>query len=80
MFEILPCGSHFLLINSFEENHKFSNKNNHLPAWRKIENIFLPHVHDLNHLLEKFFCPDSNLRVKTMYESVKEEVLMRPKW
>ena len=30
----------FILLTSFEENHKFSNKNNHLPAWRKIRNIF----------------------------------------
>ena len=26
----------FILLTNFEENHKFSNKNNHLPAWRKI--------------------------------------------
>merc|ERR1712008_66936 len=30
----------FILLTSFEENHNFSNKNNHLPAWRKIRNIF----------------------------------------
>ena len=29
----------FILLTSFEENHKFSDKNNHLPAWRKIRNI-----------------------------------------
>jgi hypothetical protein len=51
--EIPPCGSHF------EESHKFSNQNNHLPAWRKID------------LLEQKFYRDSNLRVKLMYESVK---------
>ena len=28
----------FILLTSFEENHKFSNKNNNLPAWRKIRN------------------------------------------
>ena len=30
----------FILLTSFEENHKFSNKNNYLPIWRKIRNIF----------------------------------------
>ena len=30
----------FILLTSFEENHKFSNKNSHIPAWRKIGNIF----------------------------------------
>ena len=31
----------FISLTNFEENHKFSNKNNHLlPAWRKIGNIF----------------------------------------
>ena len=58
----------FLLLTSFEENPKFSNKNNHLPAWRKIGNIFLPYLLDL---LEQKLCPDSNLRVKLMYETVK---------
>ena len=33
--------------------------------------VFLPYVLDLIHLLEQNICPDSNLRVKTMYESVK---------
>ena len=31
---------YFILLSSFEANHKFSNKIDHLPAWRKIENIF----------------------------------------
>ena len=38
-----PWGSHFILIHlftSFEENNKFINKNDQLPAWRKIGNIF----------------------------------------
>ena len=30
---------YFIERKSFTENHKFSNKNNYLPAWRKIENI-----------------------------------------
>ena len=31
---------YFIERRSFTENHKFSNKNNHLPAWRKIEIFF----------------------------------------
>ena len=38
--------------------------------------FFLPYVLDLIHHLEQNFCPDSNFRVKTMYESVKWDVLM----
>ena len=30
----------FILLTSFEVNHKFSNKNNQLPPWRKIRYIF----------------------------------------
>ena len=30
----------FILLISFEENHKFINKNEQLSAWRKIGNIF----------------------------------------
>ena len=33
--------------------------------------FFLPYVLDLIDLLEQTFCPDSKLRVKLMYESVK---------
>ena len=33
--------------------------------------FFLPYVLDLIDLLEQNFCPDSKLRVKLMYESVK---------
>ena len=30
----------FILLSSFQDNHKLSNKNNHLPAWRKIGNMY----------------------------------------
>jgi hypothetical protein len=30
---------YFIERRSFAENQKFSNKNNHLPAWRKSGNI-----------------------------------------
>ena len=38
--------------------------------------FFLPYVLDLIEKKKKKFCPDSNLRVKLMYESVKYDVLM----
>ena len=57
---------------NFIENYKFSKKNNYLPTRRKIgKYFFLPNVLDLIHLLKQSFCPDSNLRVKTLYEPVK---------
>ena len=42
-----------------------------LPHGGKSEIFFLPYVLDLIKLLEQNFYPDSNLRVKLMYESVK---------
>ena len=30
----------FILLHRIAQNYKFSNKNNHLPAWRKIDNNF----------------------------------------
>ena len=41
------------------------------PHGGKSEIFFLPYVLDLIDLLEQKFCPDSKLRVKVMYESVK---------
>ena len=35
---------------------------------KKNQNCFLPYVLDLIHMLMQTFCPDSNLRVKTMHE------------
>ena len=41
------------------------------PHGGKSEIFFLPYVLDLIKLLEQNFYPDSNLRVKLMYESVE---------
>ena len=41
------------------------------PHGGKLKIIFLPCVLDLINVLEQKICPDSNLMVKTMYESVK---------
>ena len=41
------------------------------PHGGKLEFFFLPYVLDLIHLLKQKFCPDTNFRVKAMYESAK---------
>ena len=41
------------------------------PHGGKSEIFFLPYVLDLINMLEQKFYPDSNFRVKLMYESVK---------
>ena len=46
-------------------------KMTNFPHGGKSEIFFLPYVLDLIDLLEQTFCPDSKLRVKLMYESVK---------
>ena len=33
-FKSLHAGDHFSLLHKSAQNHKFSNRNNHLPAWR----------------------------------------------
>ena len=66
------AGDYFLLLHKSAQNHKFSNENNYLPAWRDFKLnfsrplftiIFRPKIVILD--------PDFNSRVKTMYESVK---------
>ena len=74
ILKFLHAGDHFPLLHKSARNHKFSNKNNHLPAWRDfkinlsrplITIIFKPNIVLLNTIAH------SILRVKTMYESVK---------
>ena len=70
--KFLHAGDYFPLLHKSAQNHKFSNKNNYLPAWRDFKiNFSRP-------LFTIIFRPkivlldtDSILRVKTMYESVK---------
>ena len=55
----------FILLISFDENHKFINRISNFPHGEKSEiPFFLPYVLDLIHLLKQKFCQDSNLRVK----------------
>ena len=39
--KFLHVGDYFPLLYNSAQNHKFSNKNNYLPAWRDFKNIFL---------------------------------------
>ena len=72
--KFLHAVDYFSLLHNSAQNHKFSDKNNHLPAWRDfkinlsrplITIIFKPNIVLLNTIAH------SILRVKTMYESVK---------
>ena len=38
--KFLHAGDYFPLLHKSAQNHKFSNKNNHLPAWRDFKIIF----------------------------------------
>ena len=70
--KFLHAGEYFPLLHKSAQNHKFSNENNYLPAWRDIKIdfssplftiIFRPKI--------VFLDTDSILRVKTICESVK---------
>ena len=39
--KFLHAGDYFPLLHKSAQNHKFSNRNNYLPAWRKIGNYIL---------------------------------------
>ena len=41
--KFLHAGDYFPLLHKSAQNHKFSNKNNYLPAWRVFKIIFLDH-------------------------------------
>ena len=69
MRESFPLNSFYLLVLKKITDSVTKMKN--FPHGGKSEIIFLPYVLDLIDLLEQNFCPDSKLRVKLMYESVK---------
>ena len=72
----LHGGDYFSLLHKSVQNHKFSNKNNHLPAWRDFKiNFSRPLFTIIFRPKIVFLDTDSILRVKTMYKSVKEDVL-----
>jgi hypothetical protein len=41
--KFLHAGDYFPLLHKSAQNHKFSNRNNYLPAWRDFKILFLDH-------------------------------------
>ena len=71
--KFLHAGDYFSLLHKSVQNHKFSNKNNHLTAWRDFKIIFSRPLFTIvfrpkNIFLDTCFI----LSVKTIYESVKD--------
>ena len=74
--KFLHAGDYFSLLHKSVQNHKFSNKNDHLPAWRDFKINFSRPLFTIIFRPKKVFLDtDSILRVKTMYESVKQDLL-----
>ena len=72
ILKFLHAGDYFLLLHKSAQNHKFSNKNNYLPAWRDFKIIFSRPLFAIIFRPKMVFLgTDSILRVKMMYESVK---------
>jgi len=70
--KFLHAGDYFSLLHESVQNHKFSNKNNHLPAWRDFKIFFSRPLFTIIFRPKiVFLYTDSILRVKMMYESVK---------
>ena len=70
--KFLHAGDYFSLLHKSVQNHKFSNKNNHLPAWRDFKiNFSRPLFTIIFRPKMVFLVTDSILRVNVMYESVK---------
>ena len=72
VLKFVHAGDYFLLLHKSAQNHKFSNRNNHLPAWRDFKiNFSRPLFIIIFGPKIVFLVTDSNLRVKPMHESVK---------
>ena len=70
--KFLHAGDYFPLFHKSAPNHKFSNKNNYLPAWRDFKRNFSRPLFTITFRPKMIFLnTDSILMVKTMYESVK---------
>ena len=70
--KFLHAGDYFPLLQKSAQNHKSSNKDNHLPAWRDFRiNFSRPLFTIIFRPKMVFLVTDSILRVKPMYESVK---------
>ena len=70
--KFLHARDYFPLLHKSAQNHKFSNKNNYLPAWRDFKKKFSRPLFTIIFRPKMVFLDtDSILRVKLMYESVK---------
>ena len=70
--KFLHVGDYFSLVQKNVQSQKFSNKNNHLPAWIDFKiNFSRPLLTIIVRPKNLFLHTDSILRVKTLYESVK---------
>ena len=70
--KFLHAGEYLSLLHKSAQNHKFSNKNNYLPAWRDFKiNFSRPLFTIIFRPKIVFLDTDSILRVKPMYEAVK---------
>ena len=70
--KFLHSADYFILLYKSAQNHKFSNKNNYLPAWSDFKiNFSRPLFTIIFRPKMAFLVRDSILRVKPMYESVK---------
>ena len=52
--KLIHAGDYFSLLHKSVQNHKFSNKNNYLPAWRDFKINFLHHF-SLSFLGQKWY-------------------------
>ena len=74
--KFLHAGDYFSQLYKSVQNHKFSNRNNHLPAWSDFKNKFSRSLFTIIFRPKNVFSDtDSILRVKMMYESVKQDML-----
>ena len=70
--KFLHAGDYFPLLHKSAQNHKFSNKNNYLLAWRDFKINFSRTLFTIIFRPKMIFLnTDSILRLKTMLESVK---------
>ena len=71
-FKFLHAEDYFPLLHKSAQNHKFSNENNYLPAWRDFKiNFSRPLFTIIFRPKMVFLDTDSMFSVKPMYESVK---------
>ena len=70
--KFLHAVGYFSLLHKSVQNHKFNNKNTHLPAWRDFKKTFSRQLFTIIFRPKIVYLDtDSIFRVKMMYELVK---------